>query len=98
MVKPRKMVLEKATVEELQDILDGKINHGEVVSCGCHGLLCAIPMTDFRTSVGGFLDNVAAGRKLAVTRKGKVIAILLPPDNSKPLTIEELEAELAKGG
>jgi len=53
----------------------------------------AVDMTSFRGSPGGFLENAFHGRTFAITRKGRVLAIVVPPPTRKA-TREELEAIL----
>lgn len=93
---PAKMVLPKPTVKELQQILDGDGEDHQFTSGPGGEMIEVVNLTDLRANIGGWMDNVAAGRKLAVARKGEILAILLPPPTSKPrrLTSEELEKKL----
>lgn len=58
----------------------------------------AVDLTTFRRQIGAFLDDVARGRTIALTRKGTVLAVVSPPPGvtrKLRVTEEELEAILS---
>jgi antitoxin (DNA-binding transcriptional repressor) of toxin-antitoxin stability system len=101
MAQPNPMVLQKtrppqavleAILGEREDVPEGwvKLLDGDVLE--------EVTMTELRRSIGDFLDNVSHGRRLAVTRKGKLLAVLeAPPEaptKKEILTIDQLDAKL----
>ena len=86
----------KSTVDELQIILSGNTPEGWV-ELQNGDMVEQVTMTNLRAHTGAYMDNVAAGRRLAVTRKGKILGVLVPDVKvpAKAASIEELEALLA---
>lgn len=66
------------TTEELQAILDSP-NPGKIFNCGEYGLVPELRLTELQAHLGNWMDSVRCGRQYAVTRKGELIALLLPP-------------------
>ena len=93
---PRVMQKPKVPVEVLGAILDEdkdvpegwvRLDNGDVLE--------VLRMSELRRSPGDFLDNVSHGRRMAVMRKGKLLAVLEPPPTkpTRKRTLTELELE-----
>lgn len=103
MTNPNPMVMKKTKVP--QAVLEAILGERDDVPEGWvklpdGGVVEEVRMTDLRRCIGDFLDNVSHGRRLGVTRKGKLLAVLEPPPKKSPgkqvVTIDELEAELTE--
>jgi len=86
MIKVLPMVMQKPQVPV--EVLDAILDEGAPVPSGWIRLddgdvLEVLRMTELRRNPGGFLDNVRNGRRLAVARKGKLLAILEPPPKKR---------------
>jgi hypothetical protein len=88
-VKPVRMTPEKPSVQELQDILDGKTDF-PVVTLPTGEVVRELPLSDLRANLGGFMNNVAGGVSFAITRKGKILAVLSPPPKRAVFKLEDL--------
>jgi len=49
-----------------------------------------INIKDFRDQLAQFISQVEAGEEIAITRRGKVVARLLPPPPQTPLQFPDL--------
>ena len=94
-VLPMVMQKPKVTIPVLDAILDEDNDVPEGwVRLDDGNVLEVVSMSELRRSIGGFLDNVRNGRRMAVMRKGKLLAVLEPPPKkpTKPLSFAEMEA------